>query len=501
MKILSLFTHLVCLTSLVQSKIAIPRTDKAILCVDDPEYRFNEKRTCRNIGKKKPNLCEKKKVAETCKFSCGACKCVDDAKFFLKKKKYSCNYISEKSRSIKWCDKRINVDGVKSRVRDHCRVTCSKCVPSCVAQKITAQKFDDSGTVVDDRQAGSSFGAKSAIFGNTMTIGSSLADAKDGAIYIYQKNSTASWGLEKKIEAKVVGDRFGYSVAMSNDIIVAGSYWNQFTFSKGSVSVIERDDNGAWVEYQRLLAPGGGTIFGNFGFDVGISEDNVIVVGSRVGGMFFYERDDGGVWQLVQNVDNKISFFGKYVAIDKDFVVTTERNTDDECIVSIYSRKNGTWTDLVTKNLGFFPLMGFYPKVSLSENTIAIGLRNGSNTKGVQTGVVHILTKGVDGTWEKTQKLYAGSKQKENKFGSSVEISGNNMVVGAEDSYNKLGAAYFFSRENGGDWKKYKEVSSTTAEIGDRFGSDASAYGTTAVLGLFYDDDFTGSVDVKCFDA
>ena len=376
--------------------------------------------------------------------------------------------------------------------------------PPCTQQMVTAKKFI-AEKIVNDQQEGSSFGTSVAIVDNMMAVGSFEADyfgykgSNKGAVYVYKRNKKGSWKLLKKIEGDE-GDKLGFRVAMSTNTIVAGA---PFANNKmGYVFVFDTFISPAVIRLEDF----GGPPFKRFGSSVGISEDgNVIVVGDNYGGLFFYEKVGSGTWKEVRG--NEISsFFGrKSVAIDNDFVVKTARNDNtvaggkDECIVFIYVRNSeGLWVEFEFVSLGDCELISYChdPQVSLSGNTIAVGLKNGFNNNGVQTGVVFILTAKIAGdalTWEKTQTIFPPEDVDGAEFGSNVAIAGNNMVVG----FNKEGAAYFYTRNNEGKWKEDKIMIS---ESGGSFtGRSVAASGTTVVFGEGFVDEFTGSVIVECF--
>merc|ERR1712238_384977 len=158
----------------------------------------------------------------------------------------------------------------------------------------------------------------------------------------YKRNKKGSWKLLKKIEGDE-GDKLGFRVAMSTNTIVAGA--PLANNNKGYVIVVDTLISPAVIRLEDI----GGSPFSRFGTSVGISEDGeVIVVGSG---------------------------------------------------------SEGLWVEFEFESLGDFELKGYDPQVALSGNTIAVGLKNGFNNNGVQTGVVFILTAKIGSdalTWEKT---------------------------------------------------------------------------------------------------
>ena len=82
-------------------------------------------------------------------------------------------------------------------------------------------------------------------------------------------------------------DHFGGSVAISNNIIVIGSYGDADNgVYAGSVYIFERNDSSssssssAWIQTAKLTAHDG-SLYDYFGISVAISDDNIIVVGAH----------------------------------------------------------------------------------------------------------------------------------------------------------------------------------------------------------------------------
>jgi hypothetical protein len=69
------------------------------------------------------------------------------------------------------------------------------------------------------------------------------------------------------------------------------------------------------------------------------------------------------------------------------------------------------------------------------------------------------------------------------RFGSSVSISGDTLVVGAPFAgYSLSGSAYVFARSNGG-WSQQALLKGSNTEAGDNFGSSVTISGNTLVVG------------------
>jgi hypothetical protein len=96
------------------------------------------------------------------------------------------------------------------------------------------------------------------------------------------------------------------------------------------------------------------------------------------------------------------------------------------------------------------------------------------------------------------KKLTADDGATTDSFGNSVALSGDTLVVGASgaDVGGKVdrGAAYVFERNRGGTdtWGKVKKLTASDGEAGDRFGSSVAISGETIVVGAPYVDEIVG---------
>lgn len=119
--------------------------------------------------------------------------------------------------------------------------------------------------------------------------------------------------------------------------------------------------------------------------------------------------------------------------------------------------------------------------VSVSGDTAIVGAW-GDDDHGVQSGSAYIFTRN-GGTWTEQAKLTASDMAQGDHFGTSVAISGDTIIAGADwnDSQGqRSGAAYIFTL-NGGEWIEQK-LTASDAAVDDYFGSTVSISGDTAVV-------------------
>jgi hypothetical protein len=147
-----------------------------------------------------------------------------------------------------------------------------------------------------------------------------------------------NWGQVAKLVASdgAVGDSFGRSVAISEDIVVVGAYNDDDKgISSGSAYVFERNQGGAdhWGQVVKLTASDG-VADASFGRSVAISGDTVIVGalfdddnGTKSGSAYVFERNQGGAdhWgqaaKLTASDGAADDHFGRSVAISEDTIV------------------------------------------------------------------------------------------------------------------------------------------------------------------------------------
>jgi hypothetical protein len=146
----------------------------------------------------------------------------------------------------------------------------------------------------------------------------------------------------------------------------------------------------------------------------------------------------------------------------------------------------------------------FGNSISISNNTVVVGAPNEAPSSILNAGSAYVFIK--TGTmWSQQDKITAGSGQTQSGalFGSSVAISNNTIVIGAyQDTQGtpvNTGAAHVYVR-SGNTWTKQATLLASDRADGDRFGISVAIDGDTIVVGSSGDDflglDQPGSVYV-----
>jgi len=126
--------------------------------------------------------------------------------------------------------------------------------------------------------------------------------------------------------------------------------------------------------------------------------------------------------------------------------------------------------------------------VAISGNTMVVGARFDSTTAS-QAGAAFVFV--LNGTtWTQQATLLANDGAAGDKFGQSVAISGDTIVVGAYQANAPLsngGAAYVFVR-NGTTWTQQQKLTASDGTADDEFGNSVAIKDDTVVVGAHFAD-------------
>lgn len=194
-------------------------------------------------------------------------------------------------------------------------------------------------------------------------------------------------------------------------------------------------------EIDKFLAKDG-TEFDRSGFDVAIDGDLAVSVarfdnsGPHEGSAYIFARDGSGNWsqerKLAPTNDAEPEVFGTAVALD-----------GNTAVVGAYQRN--------------------------------VGLNSAIYS-------AYVYVRNSAGTWSRQAKLVANDGSVGNRFGASVAIDGDILVVGAVATAGG-GAAYVFARDGAGKWSQRQKLQADDQMAGDSFGYDVAIAGKTILIG------------------
>ncbi len=103
-----------------------------------------------------------------------------------------------------------------------------------------------------------------------------------------------------------------------------------------------------------------------------------------------------------------------------------------------------------------------------------------------QQGAVFVYTEAADRTWSESALLTAADGASNDQFGSTLAVSGTNLLIGAPGATvggnTAQGAAYVFGN-TGGVWSETQKLTASDGAAGDEFGGALAISGTDALIG------------------
>lgn len=318
-------------------------------------------------------------------------------------------------------------------------------------------------------------------------------------------------------------DHFGESVDIDGDTAVIGAPdedgggtginpgSNDSVSNAGAAYVLHRDPVTGWGLQAYLKAPAA-IAEGGFGRSVAIS-GNTIVVGSRAVNVVCVFVRDGTTWTQqaalgTTNLDGGDQF-GFAVAIEGDTLVASAAKEDgsgtganpvnnnsltDSGAAYVFVRSGTSWTQqayLKASNPGTNDYFGM--SVGVSGDIVAVGAHyEAGSGKGINppsnelanyAGAVYIYSRSGT-TWTHDAYVKASDASDDDRFGYSVSVSGETVVVGAHNAAS-TGAVYAFVR-SGGVWSEQAYIRAPVPGS-DWFGHGVCLDGDTLVVGAPYE--------------
>jgi hypothetical protein len=349
---------------------------------------------------------------------------------------------------------------------------------------------------------GDNFGQSVSISGNTMVVGALVANSDKGAAYVFTWSGSA-WTPTAELTASdgAAGAEFGVSVSIDGNTIVVGALGAKINGQREpGAAYVFTGSGSAWTQAAELTASDG-VANDLFGYSVSIS-GNTVVSGAPggLGAAYVFAKPAGGWANMTQSaeltqpgiVSNDL--FGREVAISGNTVVVgadyaTPGSSSAAGAAYVFTGSGSVWTQtavLTASNGATNDHLGSAVSISSDANTVVVGANMGGKPG---PGAAYVFVKPNSGWANMTQtaELTASGGVAGDVFGSSVSISGNTVVVGANGLKSAQGAAYVYAKPAGG-WKNMTQTTKLTASdaaAGADFGGDmaVSISGNTLVAG------------------
>lgn len=240
------------------------------------------------------------------------------------------------------------------------------------------------------------------------------------------------------------GDLFGTSVAVSGDYALVGAFSKNINGkqAQGAVYVFMRSGN-TWIQQQRLTASDGDTN-NYFGTSVAIEGDYALIGAAvkTLGG----NGAQGAAYVFVRSGNNWVQ---------QQRITASDGSANEYFGISV-------------------AISGEYALVGVYNKTVGDNFRQGAAYVFVRSG----------SSWTQQQRLTASDGAANDRFGYSVAISGEYALVGAYANNSDQGAAYVFMR-SGTTWSQQQRLTASDGVAGDRFGYSVDISGEYALIGAY----------------
>lgn len=363
--------------------------------------------------------------------------------------------------------------------------------------------------IASDVSHGATFGHRVAISGDTAVIGAwqdSIGRIRyQGSVYVFVLRKNV-WVQQAKLIAADGRrrDGFGKSVAIDGNTIVVGALEADIgkDRNQGAAYVFTRTGNN-WGKQVKLEASGGRAI-NLFGSSVDISGDTIIVGAPGVdnflndkvpqanGAAYIFKKinDDWVESQKLYIDSKKTGTFGINVAIDNKTAVISAAIDDPTGAVYIFSDDGTGWKkehrivpQVVSENLATEKFTATMDNLAIDGDTVVIG---GSYKGEKSNGVAYVYIR-KNGKWTQQAKLTSTNGKKGDSFAWSLDISGDNIVIGEHLSSNQMkGSVYWFKRKmtnKGAVWIEQNIITAPDGKLYDLFGISVAIDGDKILVG------------------
>lgn len=334
-----------------------------------------------------------------------------------------------------------------------------------IVVNVTNECLPEAKIVAVEKAQNDQFGSQVAIDGDYAVVvetGDSEGGDGAGAANVFFYNGT-SWIFQQKLipTEAAMSDNMK-SVAISGSRIVLGSPYHP-TAGVGAVFVFDRSGS-TWTQTATITPsqPNVQDVGDLFGYAVALSGNQLVV---------------GAPWDNnVETAGTKLAYAGA---------------------VYVYNLSGGAWVQdgskvVVSGNTG---RNEFGASVSIGTDYIVVGAPHNETFKGNGNGKAYVLRKPA-ANWTVSQTLESSNKKAGDMFGTSVKTDGTRIAVGAifatgRAGQTSSGAAYIF--ENTGSWVQTALIGASDVANGDRFGSSIALAGDDLLIGSHWDDSKTGA--------
>jgi hypothetical protein len=312
-------------------------------------------------------------------------------------------------------------------------------------------------------------------------------------------------------EERGVGPFLGHSLAMSDDVIVAGAPYADVgeKVDAGVAIVVVRDSSGAWRASAVLIAPDGAADE-QFGWSVAVYGDTIAVGAPRSaatsfqgGRVYLFERNSGGAnrWGLagtVSPVQKNSWHFGYSLSLSQDtLVVGAPFPTGLQGQVHVFSRTGSAataqWSPLAVllSPPANEPQQNFGVGVTTDGKTIAVSSRPGQPGATLNFGLVYLYQRSEASEqpqWRLRKTLQVEGHDAADGIGDVMALESGRLAVGAPirkvGKAALAGAVQIFQLGSSTEPRSEGALSSSSPATLEQYGESIALDGDLIAVGI-----------------
>ena len=346
------------------------------------------------------------------------------------------------------------------------------------------------------------FGSAVSVTGSEIVVSKPLAGQGPASLYVYRAGADGSWDLVQELVAPAgsgAGEAFSPTMAATSELVLVGSgdpdaLFGAHSFRSGSEGftyagrlplerTVPAPDEDAPVDLgtvMRILQPPARIV----ALDGERAVASLAVFGAGTPGVRVLGWDAGSEeWRIEHELyapeGERTSGFGSAVALRGDRLAVGAPGSGGRGAVFVYERSpDGTWTGPTRLSADDLP-----PGSRLGESVVLTPSSVLAGAPRTRTGalVVAYTADDTGGVWSESSRIESPEAGGGDLFGASLQVSGDELWIGAPRGSESAGAVYRYTSA-GGDWTEAGTLE-IGAEAGFAAGTALDLVGDLGVIG------------------
>ena len=368
-----------------------------------------------------------------------------------------------------------------------------------MANKILAGAVFNAGQVIAGVDADNPPYVGPAPSANWVVVGSRFDDddgSNSGSVYVYDANNLSTQPTKLTAFDGAASDYFGNSVVANADKIIVGA-WGDDDDGSSSGSVYVYDANNLSTQPTKLTAFDGDAE-DRFGEVLAATDDKIVVSAlyddpNFSGSVYVYDANDLTAQAVKLTAFDAADYdvFGQAIAVSDNNLVVGAPSDDDDGTSSgsVYVYNMNDLSAQPTKLTAFDAAASDYfgTAVAVTDNRIFVGMQN-DDDNGYNSGSVYVFD--ANDLSAQPTKLTAFDGAASDIFGYSVAANADKIFVSAmfdDDNGSASGSVYVFDANDLS--AQPTKLTAFDGAADDRFGISIAVSGDQIVVGAQFDGD------------